>query len=136
MKRKFLRRDVSRHPKFGKGRGKKAKWRKPSGRHNKMREKKRGYPSLVEIGGRTAKKTRGKYDGKIPIVVLNVKDLENISKNEIGIVGGVGKKKKLEIAKKAKEMKIKLKNLNSLNFLKKNEKKAQKKQEENKEEKK
>ncbi|MDP3966338.1 MAG: eL32 family ribosomal protein [archaeon] len=120
MKKKFLRRDAKRSGKFGKGKGKKAKWRRPTGRHNKMREKKKGYPAVVGIGNRTAKKTRGQFEKKMPVLVMNARDLEKIGKDGIGLIGKIGTKNKIEIAKKAKEMKIKLKNLNSESFLKKN----------------
>ncbi|PJE81169.1 50S ribosomal protein L32e [Candidatus Pacearchaeota archaeon CG10_big_fil_rev_8_21_14_0_10_32_42] len=122
----FLRRDVTRFSKFGKGRGKKAKWRRPTGRDNKMREKRKGYPAVVGIGSRTMKKIRGLFEEKKPIKVMNLQDLEKIGKNEIGVVGNVGNKKKIEISKKAKELKIKLKNLNSEKFLKKNARKETK----------
>ena len=49
---------------------------------------------------------------------MNLKDLEKLNKESIGIVGNVGKKKKIEIAKKAQTMKIRLKNLNVEKFLK------------------
>jgi len=48
-KKRFLRRLTNRYLKLGKKRKKKQKWRKPKGRHNKMREKERGYPAVVSI---------------------------------------------------------------------------------------
>ena len=109
---KFLRRDHTRSSKLGKGRKKKQVWRRPTGRDNKMRERRRGYPSRVQIG---YKKTDKK---EIIRIIQNPKELEKIKKGEIVIVGKVGKKKKIEIVKKAKEMKIKLKNMNIKKFLK------------------
>jgi len=136
MKKKFLRRDVTRFSKFGNGRGKKAKWRKPTGRDNKMRETRKGRPVIVSIGYRTIKKLREKLNEKTPVKIMNLKDLEKIKKNEIGIVGKIGMKKKIEIAKKAKELKIELKNVNVNSFLKKtekeNKKNSQKEKQENK----
>lgn len=124
---KFLRRDANRYSKFGTGRGKKAKWRKPKGRDNKMREKRKGYTPLVSIGYSTDKKIKGKLREKTPVEVRNVNDLSKIGKDQIGVVKRVGKKTKLEIAKKAKEMKVELKNLNAESFMKKNSKKENKK---------
>lgn len=124
---KFLRRDVDRYSKFGNGRGKKAKWRKPKGRDNKMREKKKGYTAMVSIGYSTDKKERAKINSKDPVTIRNVQDLEKLTKNQIGVVQRVGKKTKLEIAKKAKELKVELKNLNADSYIKKNEKKEDKK---------
>lgn len=116
---KFLRRDSKRFAKFGKGRGKKATWRKPKGRDNKMREKRKGYPVVVSIGYRNDKKVRGTIEEKKPIKIMNIVDLKKIGKENIGIIGNVGKKKKIEIVKKAKEMKVELKNVNIEAFLKK-----------------
>jgi len=138
---KFLRRVGSRFSKLGKGRKKKQKWRKPTGRDNKMREKRKGYPAVVKIGYKQNVKIRGevkdtlKSTSRIPVMIMNVKDLEKIKKNEIGIIGKIGQKKKIEIARRlaypsvqrtgakvAKEKKIQLYNLNVKKFLKKVEK--------------
>lgn len=123
MTKKFLRRDSKRFLKFGKGKGKKAKWRKPTGRDNKMREKKKGYPAVVSLGYSKDKKVRGKIKEKTPVEIFNIPGLEKLGKDQIGVVGNVGKKKKIEIAKYAKDKKIVLKNLNAEAFLKKEEKK-------------
>ncbi|MEK6897764.1 MAG: eL32 family ribosomal protein [Nanoarchaeota archaeon] len=112
---KFLRRDWTRHSKLGKKRKKKQKWRKPTGRDNKMREKRRGYPKTVSIGYKGAKKT-------VPRIVHNAKELEKIGRNGKIIVGKTGKRKKIEIIKKAMEMKIQIQNINARKFLKINEK--------------
>ncbi len=124
MKKKFLRRDAKRFSKFGKGKGKKSSWRKPKGRDNKMREKKKGYPSIVSIGYKSPKKIR--KEKSIEMKINNMNDLIKIGDNKIGILGKVGKKKKIEIMKKAKELKIELKNFNVNSFLKKNEKEKNK----------
>ncbi len=62
---------------------------------------------------------------KTPILVNNVSQISRIGKNQIAIIGNVGKKKKIEMAKKAKEMKIEVYNLNPEKFLKLNEKKTE-----------
>jgi len=122
MIKKFLRRDAKRFSKFGKGRGKKAKWRNPTGRDNKLREKRKGYPAVPSIGYRGEKKLRGKVNEKNLVSVMNLKDLEKIGKESLGVVGNIGKKKKQEIVKKANELKVELKNINVKAFLKKMEK--------------
>jgi len=104
----FLRRDVTRFSKFGKGRGKKAKWRSPKGRDNKMREKRKGYPAVVSIGYSTNTSKKGKINNLIPVKVNNLKDLEKATKENVIILGNIGKKNKLAILEKAKEMKIKI----------------------------
>ena len=124
MKKKFLRRDSARFSKFGKRRKKLLGWKRPKGRDNKMREKRRGYASVVSIGYSSDKQKVNKIKEKTPIQIKNTKDLEKIQKYNIGIVGRVGKKKKIEIAKKAKEMKIELYNLNPKLILKKPENKG------------
>ncbi len=115
----FLRRDAKRFLKFGKGRGKKAKWRSPKGRDNKMREKRKGYPAVVSIGYGSEKSIRGKLNEKEPVTIMNVIDLKKIGKDQIGLVGKVGQKKKVEIVTQAAKMKIELKNINIEAFLKK-----------------
>jgi len=120
MTKKFLRRTWSRYSKLGKGRKKKQVWRKPKGRDNKMREKRKGYPAVVSIGYKKDTKSQGKIKERQPIIVKNLKELENAQKNQIAIIGKIGKKKKIEIAKIAKEKKIQIYNLNVEKFLKKN----------------
>lgn len=128
---KFLRRNTDRHSKLGRKRKKKQIWRKPKGRHNKMRDKKRGYPALVSAGYRKSKKICGKLNGMNSVIIRNVNDFEKIKKGEIGIVGSVGMKNKINIVKKAKEKGTVLYNINIDKFIKKNTK-PEKKPEENK----
>jgi len=112
--KKFMRRTWDRYSKLGKKRKKKQKWRKPTGRDNKMREKKKGHPKIVSVGYKKARKMNKTNQ----ILVKNTQELEKVKKNQIVIVGHVGKKKKIEIAKKAKKMGISLQNLNIEKFLK------------------
>ena len=114
----FVRRIWSRYSKLGKRRKKKQVWRRPTGRDNKMREKRRGYPAVVSIGYQKSKKIKGKIQGKESVIVSNIKDLEKIKKNQIIILGRMGKKKKIEVSKKAKEKGLEIYNLNIKKFLK------------------
>ena len=114
--KKFLRRTSNRYLKLGIKRKKKQIWRRPTGRDNKMREKRRGYPKIVSIGYKKSEKEKQK-----PILVNNISDLEKVKSKKV-IIGKVGRKKKIEIAKKAKEMKISIQNLNVKKFLKEAEK--------------
>jgi len=98
---KFLRRTSNRYSKLGRKRKKKQIWRKPTGRDNKMREKRRGYPAVVSIG---CKKENSNV--KKLVIVRNIEDLKKIEKGKTILLGNVGIKKKLEILKKAKEMNI------------------------------
>lgn len=121
MKSKFLRRTTHKYSKLGKGRKKKQKWKRPTGRDNKMREKRKGYGAVVSIGYKSETKKEA------VIVINNLKDMEKIGNiKEVGL-GKVGKKKKIEIIKKAQEMKVKILNLNEKKYLKKNEKKPEEK---------
>lgn len=119
---KFLRRSSDRYSKLGKRRKKKQKWKKPTGRDNKMREKRKGYPATVSIGYSTDKKERTLLKNKKPRQINNLKDLEKMKKNEIAVIGNVGKKKKIDIAKKILEMNIETYNINPKKYLKLNTK--------------
>jgi len=114
---KFLKRTWNRYSKLGKRRKKKQVWRRPKGRDNKMREKRKGYPIVVDVGYKKKMSER-----KNVRVVRNIGDLEKTEKNEMIIIGNIGKKKKIEIAKKAIKMKIPIQNINIKKFLKKSEK--------------
>ena len=115
----FLRRGWFRYSKLGKKRKNKQVWRRPSGRDNKMREKRRGYPPVVSIGYGTKKEEKGVIEGKKPVKIMTIKDLGKIKKNEVGLLGKIGKKKRLEIAKLAEEKGIKIANLNVKKVLRK-----------------
>jgi len=124
----FLRRTWNRYVKLGKGVKKNQKWRRPTGRDNKMREKRRGYPVIVSVGYKGAEESRGKIKEKAPVWINNVQELEKVGKNQIAILGKVGKKKKLEIATMAKQKKIQIHNLNVEKFLQKNKPKEKEKE--------
>ena len=119
---KFLRRVWGNYSKLGRRRKKKQIWRRPRGRDNKMREKRRGYPSIVSIGYRKKSTER-----KNMIVIRNIQELEKCSKKDYLILGNVGKKKKIEILKKAQEKRIPIFNVDVNKFLEKQEKIAKKK---------
>ncbi len=132
---KFLRHTSHKYSKLGLRRKKKQVWRRPTGRDNKMREKRKGKPAIVAIGYSTNKKDKGKINNKTPVVVNNVRQLENIQKNQIVVLGRIGKKNKIEIAEKANELKIEIYKFNPQKYLKMNkkkDKKIEKKEKENK----
>lgn len=106
MKKKFLRRNWNKYKRLGLGRKKKQVWRRPRGKHSKMRKWRRGYPARVDAGYRSPREQRGKISGKIPVFIRNVQDLAKVGKDEIAIIEHIGKKKRNEILKKAGEMKI------------------------------
>mgnify|MGYP001575205765 CR=1 FL=1 len=132
-KKKFLRRIWNRYSRLGRNRKKEQKWRKPKGRDNKMREKRRGYPAVVSIGYRGERKERGKINGKSIAVIFNVEELMREHKEgKIIFLGKVGGKRKIEIAHKAKEAGIKIQNLKTEEFLKENQMKGVKAKHESK----
>ena len=127
---KFLRRDWNRHPKLGKKRKDKQVWRRPKGRDNKMREKRKGYPKVVSPGYEKEKTVKGKINDKEPITITKVSELDLAAENNmIPVLGRVGKKRKMEIAKKAYEKGIEIANLNPKKYLKKAEFENKKKKE-------
>ena len=115
---KFLRRTSKKISRLGRKRKKKQVWRRPSGRDNKMREKRKGYPVVVSVGYKNTKAERNKIDGKNVVRVMKLKDLEKIGKNDAILIGKIGKKKKMEIVKKAKESNLNILNVNIKKILK------------------
>lgn len=122
----FLRHKWFTASRLGKGRKKKQKWKKPIGRHNKLREKRKSRGRQPSIGFSSPRLVRGTISGMKPVVVRNVNDLNklNAKKSEevIALLASVGLKKKIEIAKKAVEIDMDFVNFNPKSFLKKAEK--------------
>ncbi|MDH7507600.1 MAG: 50S ribosomal protein L32e [Candidatus Thermoplasmatota archaeon] len=107
-KPKFLREEWFRYVKIPKN------WRKPDGLTSKMRLHKKYRPSVVRIGFRGPRETRGLHSsGFEEVFVFNVNDLSKINpdKQAARIGSSVGTKKRLEIQKKAKELDIRILNL-------------------------
>ena len=73
----FLRSDTNRHKRLGSHRAKLQKWRRPRGRHNKIRRKRFGYPLRVEIGYGSQKESAGQVQGKQPLIIHNAQDLSS-----------------------------------------------------------
>jgi len=111
LKKKFLRADTFRLSRIGKRRKKLQKWRRPRGKHNKLRLKRFGHPVQPGIGYATQKSQFGKIQELSPIVVNNLQELYSLNKNNIAIISKrTGAKKKMEIIKKAYELNIKIAN--------------------------
>lgn len=108
---RFLRTSWRQKSKLGKGRIKKQKWRKARGRHNKIREKRKGRARQVEIGYRTRTEERGRIEGKIPLFIKNLKEAENVKKGDIVIIARIGMRKRLEIEKMIEQKSAKVLNL-------------------------
>jgi len=111
MSKRFIRHDSARYSKIGKKRKSLQKWRRPKGRDNKMRLKRKSYPSSPTVGHKTARKDFGKIKGLTPVIIYNINDLKKINKGSIAILAKIGAKKKMEIIKYAEENKIKILNI-------------------------
>ncbi|MEM4625284.1 MAG: eL32 family ribosomal protein [Candidatus Pacearchaeota archaeon] len=124
MVKKFLRRNTTQYLRLGKKRKKLQKWRRPRGRHNKMRERRAGYPSVVSIGYRKNKNERGKINGDEVIFVRNLEEMKKLENKKV-ILGKVGMKKKIQLIKLAKERNIKILNIDSEILLEENKDKKE-----------
>lgn len=88
-------------------------WKRPKGRHSRVRLEKNGAPATPKVGYRTPKKVRGKHpSGFDEVIVNNSSDLEEIdSETEaVKIASKVGGKKREQIIEKADENDIKVLN--------------------------
>jgi len=112
MPKKFIRRDSVRYSKLGKNRKSLQKWRRPKGRHNKMREKRKSYPAVVSVGYKRSKKEKGKISGKEMIRVSNLSELKKADKNSLVIFSSkLGAKKKISLIHEAEKLGIKILNI-------------------------
>jgi large subunit ribosomal protein L32e len=116
---KFKRQEHNKYAKLGEA------WRKPKGKHSKLRQKFNGR-KMVSIGYRGPASVRGMgSSGKQEIMVFAPKDLDGLKDVVVRISAGVGKKKALQIVKKAESMKLRV--LNAPREVKKDESKTAKK---------
>ena len=89
-------------------------WRKPDGISSKMRINLKYRPSMVRVGFRGPKETRGLHpSGFEEVIVNNVSDLESIDpKTQAARIGStVGTKKRMNIEKKAEELEVRILNM-------------------------
>ena len=77
---------------------------------------------MVEIGYKNKANERNLLSGKSPIWVYNLKDIDKAGKDNVIIIGKIGLKNKLAIAKEIQKRKLGVFNLNINKFLKENEK--------------
>jgi large subunit ribosomal protein L32e len=88
-------------------------WRKPKGRHSKMRKQQRGRGRIPKPGYGSPASVRGlDRHGFVLVRVFNPKDLEKLNpeRDKAVIAATVGRKNRLEILKKAEELKIAVSN--------------------------
>jgi len=102
----FNRQEYKKHKKL------KRTWRKPKGRHSKLRKGRIARGKKPSTGFSSPKKLRGlNKQGLKEVLVHNTKDLSSVGENAAVIAGSVGKKKREEIVKAAKEKKIRIMNI-------------------------
>lgn len=96
----------------------KSPWRKPKGIDNHMRLAVKGWPHLVKVGYRVPKQVRYLHpSGYRDVLVHNLSELEMLTPktDAARLAAGLGKRKKIELAKRAKELGIKV--LNGRNLI-------------------
>ena len=87
MSKKFLRQEAHFKKRIA------LNWRKPKGRHSKLREKRRGLHKMPSLGYKKKESERVK-----PLIINNLKDLELLKKGaKVTIASKVGKRKKILI---------------------------------------
>ena len=104
---KFVRQESWRYKRVKKS------WRKPKGIDNKMQEKRKGVPSMVNIGYRGPKAVRGLHPSGYQVVhVANIYDLEDIDKDTeaVMIKHTVGGRKRQQILDNASDLGLKILN--------------------------
>lgn len=110
----FLRRSTLKHSRMGLGRRKLHRWRAAVGRHSKIRKNRFGYTKSPRIGFKSPRSESGKINGKVPILVTNMAQLNAANKDNIIIIARtIGARKRIEMIKKADEMKIEILNSKS-----------------------
>lgn len=88
-------------------------WRKPRGKHSKLREHLARRPPVVDAGFRGPKLVRGLHpSGFMEVLVHNAADLDNIdpARQAARIASSVGRRKRVEIEEKAGSLNIKVLN--------------------------
>ncbi len=110
LKRKkpeFLRQNWFRFPKLGE------KWRRPKGRHSKVRRHEKGKGFLPKPGYRSPKEVRGLHArGLKEVRVFTPEEVTNLDpkKHAIRIAAQVGRRKRIEIMNLAKQAGIRVLN--------------------------
>ncbi len=90
------------------------KWRKPDGRHTKLRHQFAGHPKKVKPGFRTNRLVRGLHQsGLIPVVINSLNHISLLNKAHHGAIIGknVGNRKRLLIIQELQKHGISILNL-------------------------
>ena len=104
----FIRQEGYRHVRL------KAKWRRPRGRHSKLRKGEKARGKKPSLGYSSPKAVKGLTSNGLKTVYVSNKDeLAKVDpKAEVVVIirSGVGKKKRLEIALEAEKLKVDVQN--------------------------
>jgi large subunit ribosomal protein L32e len=103
----FIRQEGYRHVKL------KAKWRRPRGRHSKLRKGEKARGKKPSAGYSSPKSVKGlTTEGLTRVYVSNREELANVDpKTDLVVIrAGVGRKKRMEIAAEAERLKVKVQN--------------------------
>ena len=95
----------------------KSVWRRPKGIHNKLRMGFKGKGNSVSIGYRNPVKIRYLHSsGLQPLLIHNIKDLENLDNSRQGALlsSSLGIKSKIALLKKAVELNIHILNIKNI----------------------
>jgi len=115
----FIRQDANKHKKLRN----KLKWRKPKGRHSKLRLSKKGHEAVPSTGWGSPREVKHLHkSGLRQVLVKALNDFDKINKDEEGVILGstVGKRKKIELIKKAEEIGVRILNIrNTKDFIEK-----------------
>ena len=107
MRKKFLRQDVNK--------GLEPKWRRPRGRHSKLRLNKAGHWKKPSTGFKRPVVDRYKHpSGLYTEIVSNINQLEGLNGKGALISSTLGLRKKIELLQKAKELKITVLNVKNV----------------------
>jgi len=106
MKKIFLRQSSHKKKKL------EQKWRRPKGLQSKRRLNHAGHRKNISSGYRNDSSLRGKVNGLIPVIVKNLKDLDNLSKDNLIIISStLGQRKKVELVNLCKTKSLKIHNV-------------------------
>lgn len=115
-KPRFDRVDVNVYPHF------RGKWRRQRGIQNKLRRGFKSRGSRPEVGFGSPKKVKGlTRQGLIPVIIKNIKELNNVNKtNSIILSSKLGGKNKIKILSKIKELNLSIHNIKDVDLYIKN----------------
>ncbi len=84
------------------------KWRKPTGRHSKIKHQFKGSRKMPACGYRSPVLVRGfTRDGYVPIIVHTMKDIEGVRAHHTVVIGStVGNRKRAQLLKNIIEKKL------------------------------